>query len=779
MHCPNASAIYQECPLGYYTSVDGEAECTVCPAGAYCVPVTPATADDTNLPCPQGHYCLQGTGLDYTKCPLGTYSNMTSLKTASECLPCPAGQFCGSPGITAPSGTVQQPSVIVFCYSSHDRNGVIWPHVLLFLSPFTGYYCTSGVDRPNPSVTNETVNCTCPEQSYFTGAGGICPNGSYCPEGSELPTPCEPGTYSDELGLSVCKTCMEGHYCLLEADNFVSTPCPLGHYCPNGTQAATQYPCPPGTFNNRTHATSMSECVACTGGSYCEGYANPLPTGLCMAGWYCTSAAERSNDTNNGGECQPGYYCPEGSMSPIACPGGEYCQFAGLEVPTGLCSPGYYCVSHSTTGTPDGSDLTEGFYCPEGSDWPLPCPQGTYSDQTGLHNMSDCFLCDGGEYCAAFNMTSTSGNCTRGFYCTGAETVDNANRCPIGYYCPERTTTPILCPSGTYQDEEEKWSCKECPLGYYCDNSLGVVEINDTILCPPGSFCPAGTTYSTEFLCPRGTFSNATGLSDDTQCSPCSPGYYCGVAGSTSPTALCDPGYYCQENATTSTPNQGAEADVCPQGYFCPVGTSVPEPCVPGTYGDAAGLSNVSQCTPCTAGQFCEQYQLSAPEGDCTAGFYCPEGSDLRTKLVCPVGHYCLSGSVIPSPCPPSTYNPSEGLNTTDCLSCTPGYYCGEPGLNDTSALCDEGYYCPPGQNVSNPSDYPCFEGHSCPTGSSYPTQCSFGTFTNTTGQSVCSICPEGWYCSGGFIIAPCPQGYYCPNGTEDNWQECPPWHLQ
>jgi len=29
---------------------------------------------------------------------------MTSLKTASECLPCPAGQFCGSPGITAPSG---------------------------------------------------------------------------------------------------------------------------------------------------------------------------------------------------------------------------------------------------------------------------------------------------------------------------------------------------------------------------------------------------------------------------------------------------------------------------------------------------------------------------------------------------------------------------------------------------------------------------------------------------------------------------------------------------
>ena len=30
-------------------------------------------------------------------------------------------------------------------------------------------------------------------------------------------------------------------------------------------------------------------------------------------------------------------------------------------------------------------------------------------------------------------------------------------------------------------------------------------------------------------------------------------------------------------------------------------------------------------------------------------------------------------------------------------------------------------------------------------------------------------------YCGGGYIIAPCPQGYYCPEGTEDNWQQCPP----
>ena len=44
--------------------------------------------------------------------------------------------------------------------------------------------------------------------------------------------------------------------------------------------------------------------------------------------------------------------------APVPCPGGEYCQFPGLDTPTGLCSAGYFCVSNSQTGTPDGSDAT-------------------------------------------------------------------------------------------------------------------------------------------------------------------------------------------------------------------------------------------------------------------------------------------------------------------------------------------------------------------------------------------------------------------------------------
>ena len=63
-----------------------------------------------------------------------------------------------------------------------------------------------------------------------------------------------------------------------------------------------------------------------------------------------------------------------------------------------------------------GDICPAGFYCEEGSDWPTPCPQGTYSDQTGLRNVTDCFLCDGGEFCASYNLTEPTGNCTRGMW---------------------------------------------------------------------------------------------------------------------------------------------------------------------------------------------------------------------------------------------------------------------------------------------------------------------------------------------------------------------------
>ena len=103
-----------------------------------------------------------------------------------------------------------------------------------------------------------------------------------------------------------------------------------------------------------------------------------------------------------------------GSMEPLPCPGGQYCQFAGLDTPTDNCSAGFYCVARSSSATPTdvitGDRCPAGYYCPSGSAWPTPCSPGTFSSSQGNTDVSDCVICDGGEYCAEYNLTQTTGN---------------------------------------------------------------------------------------------------------------------------------------------------------------------------------------------------------------------------------------------------------------------------------------------------------------------------------------------------------------------------------
>jgi len=53
---------------------------------------------------------------------------------------------------------------------------------------------------------------------------------------------------------------------------------------------------------------------------YCEGAGNELPTGYCEEGWYCVGASDSPNPPDGsgvGGICQPGYYCPTGSVQMV------------------------------------------------------------------------------------------------------------------------------------------------------------------------------------------------------------------------------------------------------------------------------------------------------------------------------------------------------------------------------------------------------------------------------------------------------------------------------
>ena len=113
-------------------------------------------------------------------------------------------------------------------------------------------------------------------------------------------------------------------------------------------------------------------------------------------------------------------------------------------------------------------------------------------------------------------------------------------------------------------------------------------------------------------------------------------------------------------------------------------------------------LSNITQCTDCPAGYYCQDRGATAPTGKCKAGHICfslatgrePVYNNDSTdgKIIvtygdrCHAGRYCPEGTVYMIPCPLGTYLPTlGGEKEADCLPCDPGMYCNGTGLTAVS----------------------------------------------------------------------------------------------
>ena len=83
-------------------SFSGQGSCDTCIAGYYC---EQGTVDPMNTPCPTGHYCPAGTqsALQYP-CDSGTYNPNSTQTSASACVECDPGKYCGFQGQDADSG---------------------------------------------------------------------------------------------------------------------------------------------------------------------------------------------------------------------------------------------------------------------------------------------------------------------------------------------------------------------------------------------------------------------------------------------------------------------------------------------------------------------------------------------------------------------------------------------------------------------------------------------------------------------------------------------------
>jgi hypothetical protein len=105
---------------------------------------------------------------------------------------------------------------------------------------------------------------------------------------------------------------------------------------------------------------------------------------------------------------------------------------------------------------------------------------------------------------------------------------------------------------------------------------------------------------SSEFPCPAGTFNNVTHQISSSDCQQCSGGMYCDQVGLSLPAGSCQAGYFCLYGANSSTPSQPNNADICPEGFYCPSGTVSPQSCPPGTFNPITTtylMCNIVKCS--------------------------------------------------------------------------------------------------------------------------------------------------------------------------------------
>ena len=765
-HNPNASGLDKE--LGYYCPDAELAAPQLCPEGSLCE----GFSLDSVALCPAGYYCDTDPDKNVVtkqKCPKGTFDGIGASDAKADvtsCSNCPAGTFTNTEGAT------------VQC------------------EPCTGgYYCPGGCTRSNPQTDGDCLEAMDPELENLITDGFICPTGWYCEPGNDAQK-CPAGTYNNKeraYSADFCVDCPAGVDCPEGSSDYPTddSTCPPGKYCDGTDQidcgagyycdGAGRKPCPVRTYGNNPVAENVDDCVLCEAGHYCDepglSETNMLNNKICSDGFYC----DAGSDTRMQFPCPIGSYCTNGLAN--QCTGATYTssmnQASCLDCPArytcsnGLINPcpaGSYCEAETETGNDQK------------------CPAGTWSNQERLATSDECMICPAGFMCDIEGINSVqlldqNHKCPAGYWCAGGVNVKigtgpgesdpparaacdggNIGKCPIGFKCPEGSSRPIICPAGTYQEDEGQADCNVCEPGEFCHPGASTNDGDIRGDCPAGYFCPAGTRSKYENPCPQGTFNNALGHrgpTEDDACLPCEEGNFCGQEGLASASGPCKAGYYCGPGKKIPTDRP------CGVGNYCREGSSEPTPCPIGKYCPSRTMTDT---------------MLLDDGFNCSPGYLCQEGSQSPNPVSgrCNPGHYCPAGTTSEQECPEHTFNDQRQAEKVEhCKICPPGYDCsGQTGLTELtdSLRCPAGSYC-----EAQAGAVSCTPGHYCPLGSGWQQACPPGQYQQSGGQAECEPCPEGFYCDpyevGDGVVNPesCPAGYYCPLGTTFKYEfPCP-----
>ncbi|KAL7981551.1 hypothetical protein Chor_005639 [Crotalus horridus] len=610
--CPLGTGFPIPCPPGSFSAMLGlkaEGECLLCPTGYICS--QSGTSDLFQmLPCNEGYVCLEGNsvpcpndGIHGYRCPKGFYCPQgTSLEVpcepgvfsptdgASVCLPCPAGTACRHAATVEPVICPQG-----FCTA--------------------GFYCAGGAFDAVPQSSPEFP------------LNGPCPQGHFCPEGTQSPIACPLGTLNNGTGGSspdYCVPCYPGFFCAAMGLSSPTGPCTAGFYCPANFSSfsPTAFLCP-----EPIPLHVPLENISPTGVRHIVSPANPASTAtrlllgnpsiahhipiVLKVLWFLSLVlmapslfqmflayekreivflAPLVTTAGEGGWKDPVLLASSAKREVL---------MLHHRVPTSLGLPrlivsGEKVVRDLVQQYKGGESVTtcvqfqkhelaednvwnkEGFYCPEGSVAPIPCPDDTTGSHPGAKQKGDCLPCPPGRWCKTRYPMAFP--CPFGSNCQGMNLTN-----PLG------PRTLQQCPKQTFRTELET---EGQPNYQFCLSECQCPPAGTTVLreypCAPGHWCPS---RKEAFLCPPGSYRTQPGATSLEDCLPCPPGFFC------------------PDPEKSGVPN--ILGLPCEAGYECPLGSSHPSKCRPG-----------SLCGPHTG----------IPPL-CPAGYYCPDGSSIYEIL--------------------------------------------------------------------------------------------------------------------------------------------------
>jgi hypothetical protein len=252
-----------------------------------------------------------------------------------------------------------------------------------------GQRCGSCDRPPHFACSLNAFDSSC--ETMSCGENGLCAEPDACPPGRYLSW----NFVGSGLAQFACLACPGGKFGNTSglSSQFCSGECEAGCYCTAGSISSCVYQCggsaffcPKGSSEPLVAGAGM-KTIDAFGESNANSSFVRVSVSPCSRGRYCRDGVEVDcppgvfgaddllSSPTCSGNCQPGYYCPTGTILPLLCPIGYYCPDGVEKI---QCPAGSYGATQGLTHRECSGTCRQGYYCPQGSGMATErvCPKG-------------------------------------------------------------------------------------------------------------------------------------------------------------------------------------------------------------------------------------------------------------------------------------------------------------------------------------------------------------------------------------------------------------------